>query len=147
MIHFIKGDLFTTKSTVICHQTNTIPAMGSGVARLIREKFPTAYQDYMDTEPLLGSCLMSKVFINGVTGYIAHLYGQENCGNDGKRYTSYDALDTALADMYKQMLKKNLYQVSCPMLGAGLGGGNWSIIEAIIRANCPERIDTFIYKL
>lgn len=147
MIHFVKGDLFSARTPVLAHQTNALPAMGSGIALQIRKKFPTAYQDYMDTEPLLGSCLLSKVFIDSKEGYIAHLYGQEHCGNDGRRYTSYDALDTALADMYKQMLKKNLYQVSMPMIGSCRGGGDWGIIEAIIRANCPERIDTFIYKL
>lgn len=147
MIHFIKGDLFTTKTPVIGHQVNAQFLMGSGVALAIRKKFPTAYKDYIDTEPLLGSCLMSKVFIDGKDGYIAHLYGQEDCGNDGKRHTSYDALDTALKDMYKQMKKLNLHEVSLPMIGAGLGGGDWSIIHAIIAANCPQEITTFIYHL
>jgi hypothetical protein len=31
-----------------------------------------------------------------------------------------------------------------PMIGAGLGGGNWDVVRAIIKANMT--VDTYIYE-
>lgn len=45
-VKVVDGDLFSTKAKYICHQVNCQGKMGSGVARQIREKYPTVYQWY-----------------------------------------------------------------------------------------------------
>lgn len=45
-VKVIDGDLLTTNANYICHQVNCQGRMGSGVARQIREKYPTVYQWY-----------------------------------------------------------------------------------------------------
>ena len=42
------SDLTYSNAEMICHQVNCQGKMGSGVAKAIKEKFPTAYQMYMN---------------------------------------------------------------------------------------------------
>ena len=47
-IEYIKGDLMTSDIRHIIHGCNAQGVMGSGVAKLIRDKYPSAYTDYND---------------------------------------------------------------------------------------------------
>jgi hypothetical protein len=47
------------------------------------------------------------------------------------------------------MAENDLFHLALcfPMIGAGLGGGNWKIIEAIINETVPKDIETRCYQL
>ena len=47
-IEYITGDLLQTDVKHIIHGCNSKGVMGSGVAKVLREKYPRAYQDYND---------------------------------------------------------------------------------------------------
>ena len=136
MINYIKGDLFTTPDNIIAHGVNCQGVMGSGVAKVIRNKYPQAYQDYLDfcalRDPdyfLLGAVKSShqpdgKIILNCFT--------QLDYGKDGKRYVSYDAIDDCMVYI-NEYLDPRTGNISMPKIGAGLGGGNWEVIESIIK--------------
>jgi O-acetyl-ADP-ribose deacetylase (regulator of RNase III) len=68
-----------------------------------------------------------KVIINAIT--------QHDYGRDGGRYVSYDAVSDAMLNINDWCVKYGETHVVMPQIGAGLGGGNWNVIEAIIESH------------
>lgn len=138
MIVYNKGDLLSTPDVIIVHGCNAHGAMNSGVAKAIREKYPRAYEDYRKTYQIhmrleLGDWIRSiqhngKIIINAIT--------QDGYGYDGKKYVSYDAIDKVCIRLAETIAKESSF--SMPRIGAGLGGGDWNVIEAIINHRLKE---------
>lgn len=134
-IEYKTGDLLECDENIIMHGCNGRGVMGSGVAKLIKEQHPNAYETYRKEynnkfsatlKPLsLGSIIVAesngKLIINAIT--------QENYGRDENvQYTSYDAITNVI----KNVNMLGVERVALPMIGAGLGNGKWSVISAII---------------
>ena len=133
MLEYIKGDIFDTDSDVICHQTNCKGVMGSGIALQIKKNFPKAYEAYVKYAKVYGDELLGMIQpVDCGDKTIINLFGQSSYGKDGKRYTDYDAFDTAL-DKIKTYCEVHNYNIAFPYkIGCGLGGGDWSIIKGLI---------------
>lgn len=143
MITERKGDLFSVidplKKQLIVHGVNCQRAMGSGFAKQIREKYPDAFEKYIDwcahqlyykgNQPQ--SWLGKVQFVRNTFPTIANCFTQYSYGRDGKKYVSYDAIDSCLIKV-ASFAKENDLEVHMPQIGAGLGGGNWSVINEII---------------
>jgi O-acetyl-ADP-ribose deacetylase (regulator of RNase III) len=141
MITYIKGDLFAEKHPMIAHGCNARRVMGSGVAKIIRNKYPKAFVDYIkafedqDKANIYGDTpqlMMGRVIASHQSDtIILNWITQKSFGKDTIKYVSYDAVDkcciytTEYVDMYKPS-----YLVM-PKIGAGLGNGHWPVIEAI----------------
>lgn len=157
MIIYIKGDLFETPDLVIAHGCNTQGVMGSGVAKEVKARYPKAFRDYNgacyahteynrnDTRGLLGQVIWSMQMKDGqLDKAIANLITQDTYGRDtSNRYVSYDAIDQCLVELDNHWVHGvdwNLpKKISMPKIGAGLGNGNWYVIEEIIK----HRLDSF----
>lgn len=160
MIEYRKGDLFAEKHPVIAHGVNCQGVMGSGVAKIIKEKWPEVFQRYVewievrDHDYRLGFVVPcptkdGTIILNCLTQYD---YGREY----GKRYVSYDAVDDCMRIIDKDMRLKNFFTgelkvdqsnyIAMPKIGAGLGGGEWSIIEAIINHRLKDH-KVVVYEL
>ena len=48
MIKFCDGDLLKSGCDIICHQVNEYGAMEAGIAKQIKEKYPKAFEDYVN---------------------------------------------------------------------------------------------------
>jgi O-acetyl-ADP-ribose deacetylase (regulator of RNase III) len=132
-IQYVVGDMFDTDARMIAHGCNAQGVMGSGVAASIRRLFPEAHKDYMEIYNTLGLRL-GEVYITpieGGAGYIANMITQEFYGG-GRRYVSYDAIVDAFERLDEECIDLSIDRVALPQIGAGLGGGDWKIIEAII---------------
>lgn len=107
---------------------------------------------------LLGQIIPVKVAKNL---YVVNMIGQQFFGrSEGHRYTSYDALDRCLASVrtfaledgwvheeYKvaetcdhdEIYMPNGYvhrmAIHFPLIGCGLGGGSWKVVQSIIEKN------------
>lgn len=46
MIRIVKGSLLRANEDILGHQVNTLGAMGAGLAKQIKEKYPYVYEDY-----------------------------------------------------------------------------------------------------
>ena len=128
---------------IIVQQVNAQGVMGSGFAKAIRDRWPVVFDKYIAhvgpayTQKDSGLHLLGQVISVEVGDdlIVANIVGQQFFGRkDGHRYTSYDALDSGFKCVYALAEATGL-PVHYPMIGAGLGGGNWSIISAIINAN------------
>ena len=154
MVNYVKGNLLDSDCDYICHQVNCQGVMGSGIARQIRERFPIVYEAYLDrhhrymglgipTERMLGS--IDVILENSFGGFVINMYSQNNCGYDGRRYTSYDAFDIALHEIRRNVPPGR--KIGFPKnIGCGLGGGNWKVISALIEEILGEDYDVYIYE-
>lgn len=134
-IIYKKGDVTEATEGVFMHGCNCQGVMGSGVAKTVREKFPEAYKRYVDLCLHFArserECLLGDV--QGVTCddvVVLNAFTQEDFGYG--RQIDYEAMFVALEDVNECALRHGWAAVAMPRIGAGLGGGNWRIIEAMI---------------
>lgn len=137
MIEIVKGDLLSVKHGIIGHQVNCRGVMGSGVAKQIKDKYPIAYEEYIDfvSEHTHGENLRHTMLgkVQGVEVknglYIANMFGQLNFGNDGKQYTNTEALFNCFKTLRK-VAEVNSLPVSLPYyIGCYRGGADWTVVE------------------
>lgn len=143
MIEYLQGNLLDVTEGIIVHGCNAQGVMGSGVAKAVKEKYPGAFDQYVDDLDkwmdkfqssgynLLG--LISCYHVND-TLRIASAITQLNYGrHPNKRYVSYDAIDDAFKSI-GNFARKDGWNIHLPRIGAGLGNGDWDVISEII--NC-----------
>ena len=139
-MNIIKGDLIKASLSsedpvnVIIHGCNAQGVMGSGFAKQLKGVFPENFKGYKefceDTSPSPGAVFVDEE--KGVT--ICNAITQKSFGRDGKLYVSYDGLDSCFDDIgeFFRMLGDSNDVIGYPMIGAGLGCGDWNIIKEII---------------
>ena len=120
--------------------------MGSGVAGLLRKKYPMIFSPYFsvvnahiksgEKEEILGTINIVPV-TNSLR--VANMFTQYNYGYAGQRYTDYDAIKKAFSRLKMVNIKK--LPVYIPyQYGCGLGGGDWKVVQSIIESVYPEVI-------
>jgi O-acetyl-ADP-ribose deacetylase (regulator of RNase III) len=138
MIHYAKGDLIkSVTSGVILHQCNAYGVMGAGFALQLKNTYPDIFKTYreycadfaIDPKRLLGESLVTK------TGELTVINAFGQVGTGGRKATSYDALDKIFYNLYNGHEVPD--NINMPKIGAGLGGGNWGVIEQIILSYLP----------
>lgn len=139
-IEYRKGNLLDVKEGVIIHGCNLQGVMGAGVAKAIKEKYPKCFDEYKKYLFLTESVTLGEFSTYEASPHlvIENLLTQINYGRDPRvRYVSYDAISYG----FKALNKKHSETVPFyfPKIGAGLGGGNWEVIEKIIESECPRR--------
>lgn len=141
---YLKGDLLSVvkSNNIIVHGCNSRGVMGSGVAKAVREKYPDCFKKYVEDlsygKKRLGEVSWYQV-VPSETIFIGNAITQSDYGRDSSlRYVSYDAIDTCFSDIF-HVAKKYGMNVNIPKIGAGLGGGDWSIIEKIIIRNAVKK--------
>ena len=128
----INGNILEIQTGIICHQVNCQGKMGAGLALAIRKKWPQVYEDYL-AGLKAGSLFLGRSQLVQVTPKIAvcNMAAQDRYGRD-KRYTDYVAFVKCLLHLQEQHHQKH-WPVCFPyMIGCGLGGGDWTVIEALI---------------
>lgn len=155
MIIYKTGNLLDAEEQIIVHGCNAQGVMRSGVAKAIREKYPRAFEEYENTfilqkkKLLVGQVIWSfpdgefEIFPGNGKHIIANGITQQFYGYEGARYVSYAAIEMVF-DNVKKMVEKmekefgSAPTVAIPRIGAGLGGGNWDEIAAIIEKAMGE---------
>jgi O-acetyl-ADP-ribose deacetylase (regulator of RNase III) len=128
---YVKGSLLDASETYIAHGCNAQGVMGSGVALLIKDKYPKAYEDYKQfvrpRNHMLGSYVPSlqhdgKIILNLIT--------QEFYGRDGRVYASTEHIRNSLVEFVCDNMP--LVEVAIPKIGCGLGGLKWPNVEKVL---------------
>lgn len=153
MIHEIKGNLLNTDCDYICHQVNCQGKMNSGVAKAIRDKWPTVYTSYMgrynyyhshDREQDLHGKVQFIPVANNKT--VVNMFAQLFYGYDGRRYTSYDAFWSCLGKI-KEIVPKGSSIAFPGRIGCVRGGANWDVIKNMIEVVLGKDYEVTIYYL
>lgn len=162
MLTYKLGDLIEAAKAgevgVIAHCCNCQCSMASGIAPQIRWAFPYAYA--ADQATVKGDASKLGTFSLGEPDdypnpMVYNLYGQFGFWKrrDGGRDLDYNALYDSLLAMGQDLHNydtgdEDQHRIGLPMIGAGLAGGDWEIIEVMIeRTLVAAGHDVTIYKL
>lgn len=144
MISYLIKDITTVDRGMIAHGVNCQRAMGAGVAKAIKDKWPIIYQVYMayPADPnMLGVHHWVAV---GEDLYVANCYTQVFCGSNG-RYADPQAIYKSLFGVCTIAQEKKL-PLYIPKIGAGLGGLSWTDeVEPVIKQLDEQFPDVDIY--
>lgn len=120
---------------VMVHGCNCYHTMGGGIAAQVRRHFPEACQADLATpkgdRAKLGSCSVATVDTAAGKLAIVNAYTQfcPSLGQPGVVDVDYDAVRRAMAWIKTTFAGR---RIGLPQIGAGLAGGDWGRIEAII---------------
>lgn len=134
------GDLLSVKEGIIVHGCNAQGVMGSGVAKAIRDRYPEAYNRYRAVFVEQGERLnLGQIIPVWVTPTLCIVNGitQDFYGRTGDRYVDYAAVGEVFRRVVTEQrqlyhVRGENYTINFPKIGAGLGGGDWNVIEPII---------------
>jgi O-acetyl-ADP-ribose deacetylase (regulator of RNase III) len=125
-MNIVKGDLLAmgkaNEFDIIVQGCNCWNAMGSGIAKQIREQFPDAW--LADQETLAGDRNKLGCYTIGMAGrlVIINAYTQYNTAKfSGEDVFEYVAFQTVLNKLTTRFGK---YKFGLPMIGMGLAGGD-----------------------
>jgi O-acetyl-ADP-ribose deacetylase (regulator of RNase III) len=147
----VYGNLLNETKGILVHGVNCKGRMGAGIALEIKKRYPQVYQSYIafgDKNRWRDRFLLGEVDFVKITDQlvIANAFTQEEYGSPGTRYASYDAIDNCFSKINRYAIERNL-PVKYPKIGAGLAGGCWDIIAAIIQANRTDGVDHTLFVL
>lgn len=144
----IKGDLINFvldgKFDVIIHGCNCFCTMGGGIAKTIKDKFPEAFEADKLTKKgdlsKLGDFSYAIVIRNGNSFTIVNAYTQGTFWESNIQVDYY-----AIREIFQKVrLRYSGKRIGYPKIGAGLGGGNWSIISKIINEELKGEDHTLV---
>lgn len=136
------GDLIKDAKNydAIIHGCNCFNVMGAGIAAQVQKVFPEAYKVDQETtagdESKLGSFTSARISKYNLT--VINAYTQYYPGANA----NYTAIEMALVKINENFKGK---KVAIPMIGAGIAGGDWSIIKAIIIKTLTDVNLTIVY--
>lgn len=116
---------------IIAHGCNCINGFGSGVAAHISKEFPDAKIKYHEKFNTVGWKLGDVQIVKTKGKHIANCGTQKEYYPRNKVHADYPAIETCFKKLYTYSKANNL-SIAIPKIGAGLAGGDWTIIETII---------------
>lgn len=143
-VHFVQGNVLAPRPfppQIICQVTNDRAVKwGGGVARQTAKKYPQAeleYGEWLKSVPR--AARLGEVHYARVPGgpIVASLVAQEGFGASFEPRIRYLALDQALRQL-GQYARNIDASVHMPRIGTGAAGGDWIVIEAMIRSNFAD---------
>jgi len=158
-ITYKTGDLFADlpagRNTIIAHVNNDGGAWGAGFVLAVSHHYPLAEQAYFEwaavhpvTDPLAGMpaagdpaicnypvtdrfCLGAVQLVRVAENvYVANMVAQGG-RTRGSRAVRYNHLCRCM-DSLIAPARKLKASIVCPLFGAGIGGGDWKVIEQLI---------------
>lgn len=130
----LEGNIFTTTQPAIGHGVNTRGFMGSGIAKTVRELYPSVYLGYREMcryPGLFGGehlPLEAMEYEGDDERWILNIASQEAEGRNAK----YTFLETALERAFEWVSAREFAGLALPKIGAGIGGLEWNDALAII---------------
>lgn len=132
MIKYVEGDLFEAAEDIIAHGCNCRNGYGSGVAYTMSQRYPKAKSLYHEKYDEEGWELGEVQFVLQNDGkYIANCATQDAFMPRGYRHVNYDSVEECM-EKVKRFAKEKGLSIAIPKIGAGLAGGDWHTIEAIL---------------
>lgn len=145
MLKYVVGNLLESGADVVAHCCNCHKVMGAGVAKALRLKWPRIYlvdiASDLSSEERLGTFTKSVPVTDTESGPVVYnLYGQlDTASRENPVAISYDALSSALELMADDLREQGFTgTIGIPKMGAGLAGGEWTVIENIVENTLGE---------
>lgn len=129
MLTIKHGDVFQElkQGDVFVHGCNSKGVMGSGIAKVIKDEYPSVYLAYKNCPNgnKLGSFTSKSIngirFVNAVTQVD---YGRDNT----KVYVNYLTVEDVMKRIVKAAEQEDYKRIVFPFIGGGLANGNREIL-------------------
>lgn len=147
-IQYVHGNLLIETHGILVHGCNSLGYFNKGIAKQIRDTYPQAYQDYI-LRFRRGNLFLGDVVCTDVAPNLIIVSGitQDSISSDPKiRNVSYNAIEQVFRQVNQLAIQFGL-PVKFPMIGAGLGGGDWDTIAQIIDSTLSPSINRYCFKL
>jgi O-acetyl-ADP-ribose deacetylase (regulator of RNase III) len=135
---YVDGDLIQmaldNEFDCIIHGCNCFNTMGAGIARQVKNIFPSAYK--VDCETVCGDYKKLGTYTYAIEKgiLVINAYTQHNYKGRQKLVE-----EDAVANIFKSLSSfpkiKEYPRIGIPLIGCGLAGGDWDIISSIIDDN------------
>ena len=147
-IPIIHGDILNETFGIIVHGVNAQGKMNSGFAKSLCNKYPIVYHDYINWfDDLKGNIKPGDAIMTSITPKLKIVSGvtQQYYGRDPNVvYVNYAAIETIFQRVSDYSLRTRL-PVKFPMIGCGLGGGQWVEVEKIIEKAMAAIVPRTLY--
>lgn len=146
MIHEHEGNLLHVQEGVIVHGCNARGVMGSGVARQVRNLWPGAFYAYRKEYERAGLQPGDVIYYKARERLIiANAITQRDYGRDTlTQYVDYDAI-RACFEKVLVVARRLQLPVHFPLIGCGLGNGDWKVVSKIIDETIPDEIGKHLW--
>jgi len=132
----ISGDLIQLAESgqfdLIAHGCNCFCTMGAGIAKAVKEVFPAAFQADEATKrgdrAKLGTCSFAEMALETSSLIVVNAYTQFDWRGSGPK-VDYAAIRSCMGWIKQHYPGR---RIGLPKIGAGLAGGDWPTIAAII---------------
>ncbi len=133
-VRYVSGDLFVNRynTQAFAHGCNCKGAMGAGIAKGFRERYPEMYEEYRQlckSRPRQFNLGDSFLWDGQDKPSVFNLATQEDYWHN--RATS-EAVGKSLKAMREQADEKGIRSIAMPRIGAGYGGLSWERVQPII---------------
>lgn len=142
------GDIFESDAEVIGHGVNLQGVMGAGIAKTVKELYPSVYEGYKQAVEFGALGAGGTLILPTDDGdlYIANIASQVKTGANA----DLNLLESGLMETVDQMRDMGLYTLALPRIGAGIGGLDWEdvldIIESEAEVNPDFTIEVWTYE-
>lgn len=149
MITRWKGDLLAVKQGILVHGCNCVGVMGAGIAAQVARRWPAVEAAYVVHCEDLGDKALGTITFHDLNPGLFIINAMTQLAPGLGKQVSYDAVELCFKRILQIYEMGHYWDVPLcfPALGAGLAGGKWPIIEAIIDETIPDRIEKRLYIL
>lgn len=155
-LRFVTGDATAPIGDgpkIIAHICNDIGGWGAGFVGALSKRWKQperAYRAWYRSGESGGFRLGAARLVEVGEGlFVANIIGQRDIkrGRDGTPPVRYDAMREGLAAVRAHAIERGA-SVHMPRIGCGLAGGDWAIVEAMVREELvAHKINVTVYDL
>lgn len=129
-------DILKAKENIIVHQVNELGVMGAGLALQIKNKYPQVFTKYKQiaNKDCWGQIQFVQIADNK---FICNMFSQKGISRT-HRTTDYELMRKCLTKLNTLAEQHNLTVAIPYKIGCGLAGGDWNIVEQIIKETVPN---------
>jgi O-acetyl-ADP-ribose deacetylase (regulator of RNase III) len=156
MIHEVEGDILLSKAEIIAHGIAPYDHFDSGLARALRERWPSLVRDYRHashSKPMEPGDIWAWAGqgADGVTRRIVNLVTQGSVGDGPAAKPGKATLENvgqALRKLAKLVESEGIKSLALPRLATGVGGLEWEAVKPVIERYLGQlNVPVFVYTL